>query len=73
MRGLKAVIAQIFGLFVDDGRFSLAIIVWVGAVWLVLPRLNMLRAWSGVILFAGLAVILAESALHSARRKSELG
>jgi hypothetical protein len=70
MRWLKTVIGEIFGLFVDDGRFSLAIIVWVGAVWLVLPRLNILPGWSGVILFAGLAVILAESALHGARRKS---
>jgi hypothetical protein len=70
MRWLKAVIGEIFGLFVDDGRFSLAIIVWVGAVWWVVPRLNILPAWNGVILFAGLAVILAESALHRARRKS---
>ena len=70
MRWLKAVISEVFGLFVDDGRFSLAIIVWVGAVWLVLPRLNILPAWNGVILFVGLAVILVESALHRARRKS---
>jgi hypothetical protein len=70
MGWLKAVSGEIFGLFVDDGRFSLAIIVWVGAVWLVLPRLNISPGWSGAILFAGLAVILAESALRTARRKS---
>jgi hypothetical protein len=68
MRWLKAVLGEIFGLFVDDGRFSLAILVWVGAVWLLLPLLNMPPTWNGVILFAGLAVILVESALRRARK-----
>ncbi|WP_187290845.1 hypothetical protein [Hyphomicrobium denitrificans] len=45
MRWLKTIVAEIFGLFVDDGAFALAIIVWLGAVWLVLPRLNVPTAW----------------------------
>jgi uncharacterized membrane protein len=67
MPWLKAVIVGIIGLFVDDGLFALAILVWVGAARLVLPRLGA-SAWSGVVLFAGLALILAESAGHRARR-----
>lgn len=67
MRWLKAIIAEIAGLFVDDGRFALAIIVWLGVLWWALPRLNLPAPWRGVILFVGLAVILVESALRRAR------
>ncbi len=68
MRWLKAIVAELFGLFVDDGAFALAIIVWLGAVRLVLPRLNVPTAWGGIILFAGLALILVESATRRSRR-----
>jgi hypothetical protein len=68
MRWLQAVLGEVFGLFVDDGSFALAIVVWVGIVWLVRPWLPISPAWSGIILFAGLALILAESALRRARR-----
>ncbi|HEX4077507.1 MAG TPA: hypothetical protein VHX61_01350 [Rhizomicrobium sp.] len=68
MRWLKAIVAEIFGLFVDDGAFALAIIVWLGAVWLLLPRLSVPTAWGGIILFAGLALILVESATRRSRR-----
>jgi len=67
MRWLKAIVAELFGLFVD-GAFALAIIVWLGAVRLVLPRLNVPTAWGGIILFAGLALILVESATRRSRR-----
>ena len=70
MNGLKAFVVQIWRLFVDDGSFALAIAVWLGVVWAAAPRLPVLRAWQGAILFAGLAVILAQSALRSARRSA---
>jgi hypothetical protein len=70
MLWLKTILAEIFGLFVDDIRFALAIIIWLGLIRSGLPRLNLPMAWNGVILFAGLAAILAESALRKASRKS---
>jgi hypothetical protein len=70
MRWLRTILAEILGLFVDDGSFALAILVWLGVIWLGLPWLNLPAAWNGVILFTGLAAILAESALRGARRKS---
>jgi hypothetical protein len=66
MHWLKTILAEIFGLFVDDGRFALTIIIWLGMIWLGLPRLTLPAASNGVILFAGLAAILAESALRRA-------
>jgi hypothetical protein len=68
MAWLKAVIAEFIGLFVDDGNFAAAIIVWLGIVWLLLPRLLIGSILGGLVLFTGLAVILAESALRGARR-----
>ncbi len=68
MRWLNAIAAELFGLFVDDGAFAIAILVWLGALWLVLPRLAIPAAWSGILLFAGLAVILVESAIRRSRR-----
>lgn len=65
---LKRVAAEIFGLFVDDGSFALTILAWLAVVALVLTRLDISRAWLGVILFGGLAVILVESAIRGARR-----
>jgi hypothetical protein len=70
MLWLKTILAELFGLFVDDVRFALAIIIWLGLIRSGLPRLNLPAAWNGVILFAGLATILAESALRRAGRKS---
>ncbi|HEY2131389.1 MAG TPA: hypothetical protein VGH36_00190 [Acetobacteraceae bacterium] len=68
MSWLKTISSEIFGLFVDDGSFALAILVWLALVWLVLPRLALPAAWGGIILFAGLALILLESAMRRARR-----
>jgi hypothetical protein len=66
MRWLKTVLAEILGLFVDDISFALAIIIWLGIFRLGLPRLNLPAAWNAVVLFAGLATILVESALRRA-------
>jgi hypothetical protein len=43
MRWLKTILAEIFGLFVDDGRFAFTIIVWLGVIWLGLPRRDSVR------------------------------
>lgn len=68
MRWLKAIIAEILDLFVDDESFALAIVVWLGAIWFVLSRLHITTDWAGIVLFAGLAAILVESVLRRVRR-----
>jgi hypothetical protein len=68
MRWLQTILGEILGLFVDDISFALAIIIWLGIIRLGLPRFNLPAVWNGVILFAGLATILAESALRRASR-----
>jgi hypothetical protein len=69
MKWLKNIFREIFGLFVDDGSFALAILLWLAIVRGATPRLNIPSGIAGVILFAGLALILAESATRYSRRK----
>ncbi len=68
MQWVRTVSQEILGLFIDDGSFAAAIIVWLGLVYLALPRLAIPALWGGPILFGGLALILIESALRRARR-----
>lgn len=65
---LRTVFRELYGLFVDDGSFALAVVVWLVAAWFVLTQLDPRALWAGPLLFAGLAVILVESVWRRARR-----
>jgi hypothetical protein len=67
MSWLKTIIREILGLFVDDGSFALAILVWLAIVWLLVRHLK-LPVLGEVVLFGGLAVILSESTVRFARK-----
>jgi hypothetical protein len=68
MQWIKTIAAELFGLFVDDGSFAIAIIVWLGTIWLLSRHLSRGTGWSGVALFAGLGVILFWSMTRRARQ-----
>ena len=68
MRWLKTILAEGWGLFVDDGRYALSIVGWLALVWLLLPQLHWGGGWNALILFVGLLAILLESAWRRARR-----
>ncbi|MFT4063970.1 hypothetical protein [Paraburkholderia sp.] len=67
MQWLRTVLGELWGLFVDDSTFALAIVIWLIACRVVSPLVSLPEAARGPILFAGLAVILAESALRRSR------
>ena len=69
MTWLSKIAAELFGLFVDDGSFAIAILDWLGVAWLALPYLPINNTWRAMILFAGLAIILVESVLRRARQR----
>ena len=69
MSALKAMLREVFGLFVDDGSLAIAVLVWLALLRLLLPQLPVPALWRGVILFAGLLAILLESALRRARQR----
>jgi hypothetical protein len=67
MSWLKTIFAEIWGLFVDDGLFAVAILVWLAIVGGLLPHLGIEPLWIGLILFAGLGAILLESTIRRSR------
>ena len=67
MRWIKTIGREIFGLFVDDGSFALAVLAWIGVAWLLGHRLPH-SVIGGVVLLLGLAVILAETTIRFARK-----
>jgi hypothetical protein len=67
MRALAAAAKEIAGLFVDDGSLALAVLFWL-ALCAILARLAP-AAWDGVVLFLGLAALLAENTRRGARRR----
>ncbi len=66
MRWIKSIVREIYGLFVDDGSFAVAILVWLGIAVAVVPRATAGAWWAGPVLFAGLAAILIASVLRLA-------
>ena len=69
MAWMKSVAAEFIGLFVDDGSLAVAVLIWLAAAWVLLPRLGLPAPWPPVILFLGLAGILVESALRRAGQR----
>lgn len=49
---------KLWGLFVDDGAYALAIVLWLLAAWWLLPLLRLAATWNAVVLAAGLLTIL---------------
>lgn len=71
MSNLKTILAEILGLFMEDGNFAFFILAWVGVTVFLLPHFGLAIQWRGVILFCGLAVILFGSAVCFSRQRKE--
>ncbi len=67
MKLLNTIISEVFGLFVDDGSFAVAILAWIAATWLLVFKILAHPIWGGPLLFGGLVVILLESAVRRSR------
>ncbi len=69
MKWLRSIVREVWGLFVDDGSFAAAIVVWLAVSVLVLLRVA--AGWAGPVWFVGLAAILIESVLRAGRRRTK--
>jgi hypothetical protein len=69
MRWINSVAREVWGLFVDDGSFAAAIVVWLAVVLLAMRRVAWGAQFGGVVLFVGLAAVLIENVLRYARRR----
>ena len=68
MSVLKAIAAELFGLFVDDGFLALAILAIVALTAGVAGLAGLSPQTQGVLLFLGCGAVLAESVRRAARR-----
>jgi hypothetical protein len=71
MSWIKSVAREVLGLFVDDGSFAIAILVWAAFVALLLVHVTGHASWTGPALFSGLACILIESVVRYSRRRGK--
>jgi hypothetical protein len=69
MGWVKSVVREVFGLFVDDGSFAIAIVFWIALAVGLLPRFAPNALWTGPALFAGLAATLIASVLRFVRQR----
>ncbi len=71
MNWIKSVGCEVLGLFVDDGSFAVAILIWLAFGIVGLPRIGLTGRWTGPIFFVGLAIILIESVLRFSHRRTK--
>jgi hypothetical protein len=67
MSRTRAVLHEIWGLFVDDGWFALWIVVWLAVGW-ILPRLGLPGTWSCILFAVGPAGLLIVSTVRQSTR-----
>jgi hypothetical protein len=69
MQWIKTIVREIYGLFVDDAGFALAIFLWLALAWFAMARLahRIPPRAAAVIFFCGLAALLILSAVRFAR------
>jgi hypothetical protein len=70
MRWVLAIARHLLGLFVDDGGFALAILVWLGVAAALSLSGEVTPIWRGLLLFGGLAFLLGATCLRATSRRS---
>ena len=65
MNSLRAIFAEMVGLFVDDWAFALSALLWVGVF--ASPLRLLLGVWAGPALFGGLAILALVFVVRRAR------
>ena len=64
---IRRCVLEFWGLFVEDGPFAAAILVWIAIVAFPLRRV-LPEKWDGPVFALGLIVILLENVQRSAKR-----
>jgi hypothetical protein len=72
MRLVKAIAAELFGMFIDDRSLAVAVLVLVLAVAIALRVGFRYPVIGAVALSTGLAVLLTENVVRSARAATKL-
>jgi len=67
MNWINAALGELFALFVDNVRFTIAILAWIAFATLELPKLSITISWDAPLLFLGCAIILVVSVWRAAK------
>jgi hypothetical protein len=67
MQTLTTALRHLLALFADDASLAVPALLWLALTWWAVTRWALPGRWSAPLLFAGLALILAFSALRRAR------
>lgn len=73
MRAIKAIGRELFGLFVADARFTLALAAWIAIAATFPVVLQRAPGTATLLLSAGFAVVLVENLVHVAWRGQSRG
>ena len=68
MKTFLMIIAELWGLFVDDGTLAVGIIAWLLFAAVVLPLTPVLVQFDSIILLAGLLLGLLENISRAAKK-----
>jgi hypothetical protein len=69
MSTIGRALSELWGLFVEDASFTLAIALCILAAWFIFPVLAIRPEWRGAALFVLLAIALVENVWRSARSR----
>ncbi|MEP6689729.1 MAG: hypothetical protein ABJD07_01165 [Gemmatimonadaceae bacterium] len=67
MNTIAAAVREVWGLFVEDGSFTAAILLCIALAVSVVPRSAIPPSWRAPLLFIALAFVLVENVRRSAR------
>ena len=70
MKLLRATLAELVGMFIDDGRLALTLVALIVVVTLLVKAAGIGPLAGGLLLLAGCILLLLESVYRDARRKS---
>jgi hypothetical protein len=70
MNAFTSAVMEVWGLFVEDASFTVAIVACLVFAWLVMPAFNVPVQWRGAVLFVLLGVALIENVWRTAGRRT---
>ena len=70
MKLIRATLAELLGMFIDDGRLALTLVALIAVVTLLVKAAGIAPLAGGLLLLAGCILLLLESVYRDARRKS---
>ena len=70
MNVIRTALAELVGMFIDDGQLALTLIALIAAVTLAVKIAGIGGLAGGLVLLAGCILLLLESVYRDARRKA---